>query len=312
VNGIDTQYRTIAAGAGWAERATRGRLRFDGADRASFLHALLTNEVRSLAPGTGVYALYLTPQGRTIADLHLFARADHLVADVPAGLAATLAATFDGLVFAEDVRVSDASASVRQWSVVGARAPEIIGRAFGADAGAVRALPAWSHLDVAGGFVARTDDAREGSWDVMIGAGGASHPADAMTAAGAVPVSPDLMESLRIDAGVPRFGADFEAGGFPLEAGLLERAFSQTKGCYVGQEVIVRVLHRGGGRVARHLVRVECDAGLAVPRAGGSVTAPGGEVVTVTSAAWSPRLGRAVALGYVRALPASPSSNPAG
>ncbi len=297
---IVTQYRIIAAGAGWAEKTARGRLRFEGADRAAFLHALLTNEIAALAPGAGAYALYLTPQGRLIADLHVFVRPDCLIADVPAVAAAALAETFDRLIFAEDLRVTDASASIRQLSVVGARAAEVIAQALGLGADAVRDLPLWSQIDVSGGFVARTDDADEGSWDVLIGSAEADRAIAALEQAGAVAVSGDVIEAMRIDAGRPAFGGDLTTETFPLDAGLLERAISQTKGCYVGQEVVIRVLHRGGGRVAKRLVRMECDAADAnVPAVGAVITADGKEAGHVTSAAWSPRLSRVVALGYV-------------
>ena len=86
------------------DKTARGRLRFDGADRAAFLQALLTNEVAEVQPGAGTYALYLTPQGRIIADLHLFVRPDCLIADVPAASAARLVETFDRVIFTEDVR----------------------------------------------------------------------------------------------------------------------------------------------------------------------------------------------------------------
>ena len=87
----------------------------------------------------------------------------------------------------------------------------------------------------------------------------------------------------------------------PLEAGLLERAISTTKGCYVGQEIIIRVLHRGGGRVARRLVRVELDPSVTAPPSPGSPLIEGGnEAGVVTSAAISPSTGRVVALGYIK------------
>lgn len=300
MNDIATQYRIIAAGAGWAEKNERGRLRFDGADRSAFLHALLTNEIAALPSGAGTYALYLTPQGRMIADLHLFVRPDCLIADVPAALAASLAETFDRLVFAEDVRIANVSAAMRQLAVVGGGAAEVLARAMGLAGGAVRDLPLWSQLDVEAGFVVRTDDADEGTWDLLV----AEHSADAAIAAlgtaGAVPVSGELLDAMRIDAGRPQFGVDMSAETIPLEAGLLDRAISQTKGCYVGQEVIIRVLHRGGGRVAKRLVRIVGDeAGEAVPIPGATISADGRDVGHITSAARSPRLGRIVALGYV-------------
>jgi len=300
MNGIDSQYRIIEAGAGWAEKAGRGRLRFDGADRSRFLHDLLTNEIAALAPGQGTYALFLTPQGRLVTDMRVFVRADSVLLDVPAVLAAELAEAFDKLIFAEDARVSDQSASIRQFAVVGGRAAEVIAEAFELPAGAVRDLRSWTHLDAGSGFVARTDDAGEGSWDVLVAATDAAAAMAALESAGAVQASAAIVEAMRIDAGMPMFGVDMDATTIPLEAGLLDRAISQSKGCYVGQEVIARVLHRGGGRVAKRLVRMVCEAPDApVPPAGAAVMAGGAEVGRVTSAAWVPRIGRLVALGYV-------------
>jgi folate-binding protein YgfZ len=234
-----------------------------------------------------------------IGDFHVFVRDDSVVADVPAELASGLARTFDSLVFSEDVQVADESEGLRQFEVAGPQAPQALGTAFDLEAAALRALPLWAQLDVPGGFVARTDEAGEGSWDVVVGSAAADRAVAALESAGAVRMSNELVEALRIDAGTPTFGVDMTSETIPLEAGLLDRAISQTKGCYPGQEVIVRVLHRGGGRVARRLVRVELGEGAAVPAAGDSVPVESGDTGRVTSAAWSPRLGRPVALAYV-------------
>jgi tRNA-modifying protein YgfZ len=93
----------------------------------------------------------------------------------------------------------------------------------------------------------------------------------------------------------------------PLEAGLLERAISTAKGCYVGQEVIIRVLHRGSGRVAKRLVKLTGDAALqAVPPAGTRLISDAREVGRITSAAISPSRQQVVALGYLRRDRAEP------
>src|SRR5262245_11760090 len=166
--GMADQYRIIATGAGWRRRAERGRLRLVGRDRHAFLQALLTNDISTLAVGQGAYAAYLTPQGRMIADMHVFSRPDYFVLDVPEPGAATLAATLDQLVFAEQVEIQDASTTLAQFSVAGGASAEIIGRAFGLDAGALSDLPAWSQTDAMGGFVARTDDAGVPTFDIVV------------------------------------------------------------------------------------------------------------------------------------------------
>jgi folate-binding protein YgfZ len=255
--GIGDKYRIIEAGAGWRRRAERGRLRFGGGDRTAFLHALLTNDAAALDAGRGAYGTLLTPQGRMIADFHLFARPDHIIADVPAAAAQSLAADFDRLIFAEDASVADVSASLVQLSIVGGGAAAIVARALELDAGALRDLAIGSQVDAAEGFAARTDDAALPGYDLVIPAERGTEVTEALTRAGAVSLADELFTALRVDAGRPLFGVDMDTDTIPLEAGLLDRAISTTKGCYVGQEVIIRVLHRGGGRVARRLVKIK-------------------------------------------------------
>src|SRR5580765_6735198 len=96
------QYRIIASGAGWFDRRARGRLRFEGRDMLSFLQALVTNDVQALHPGEGVYAAYLTSQGRMLTDLKIHHCGEYLLAEVQEGLAPGLAERFDRLIFTED------------------------------------------------------------------------------------------------------------------------------------------------------------------------------------------------------------------
>ena len=301
---IAHQYRTIVSGAGFRPRADRGRLRFHGADRVSFLQALVTNDLITLNSHQGAYAAYLTPQGRMVTDLHVFVRPDSIVADVPATLAAGLAAKFDALVFAEDVQVVDASAELAQISVVGGRAASLIAQAVGADADAdaLAQLPVWSQLDIDGGFVVRTDDADVDSYDVVVEALRVAAVTAALESAGAIPMTTEVAEAIRVQKGRPAFGADMNTETIPLEAGLLERAISTSKGCYVGQEIIIRVLHRGGGRVARRLVRLALASGAGAANGlspGAPLSADGKDVGAITSVAPMLDGEGLIALGYV-------------
>jgi len=113
-------------------------------------------------------------------------------------------------------------------------------------------------------------------------------------------ISFDTFEVVRVERGIPRFLVDMDTETIPLEAGIEDRAISFTKGCYVGQEVIVRVTHRGGGRVARKLVRWKADPSAAVvPLPGSRIFAAGKDIGRVTSAAFSPSREAVVGLGYV-------------
>jgi folate-binding protein YgfZ len=120
----------------------------------------------------------------------------------------------------------------------------------------------------------------------------------------------DTFEVIRIERGVPKFLVDMTEDTIPLEAGIEDRAISFTKGCYVGQEVIVRVTVRGGGRVAKRLVRWHADAAAAVvPMAGARIVSADRDVGRVTSAAFSPSLTRVVGLGYVHRDFAEPGTD---
>jgi folate-binding protein YgfZ len=280
------QYRTIE----------EERLRFEGPDAASFLHALVTNDVEGLVPGRGCYAAWLTPQGRMITDLLLLRDESGVWAEVPEGMAPALQARFDQLIFSEDVRVTDVTSDVSAALVVGDEAAAAIASATGADAAAVGALPVFGHLTVGDFRVVRTDETALPTFQVW-----SKKTSGVFFEDTSAKKTPDVFfDALRIEAGRPKFGVDMTTDTIPLEAGLLDRAISQTKGCYVGQEVIVRILHRGGGKVVRHLMTLEFDGAVTeVPGAGLTLSHDGKDVGTVTSAARSLSTARIIALGYV-------------
>jgi folate-binding protein YgfZ len=304
---MDHQYRIITAGAGWIDRSPRGMLRFDGPDARRFLQALLTNDVDRLSSGGGLYACYLTPQGRMIGDLDLFSRGDVILASVAAGLAAPLAARFDALIFSEDMTVSDVSAQWTEIGVTGGAAAELLGRALDVSSEALQSLAELAHIDWHAGFVARGGDSTLPMFRVFLPVAERLSTVGRFEAVGIGRVSDDLATALRIEAGRALWGTDLSGDVIPLEAGLLDRAISTTKGCYVGQEIVIRILHRGGGRVARRLVRLAIDpSGVEVPEAGAPIAIDGHDTGHVTSAAFSPASGRIVALGYVHRDAAEP------
>ncbi len=148
-------------------------------------------------------------------------------------------------------------------------------------------------------IVVGRDDLGEPGFDLLVAAEHADTLARAVRDAGAVDVDSSVAEVRRIEHGRPRFGKDMTEETIPLEAGIEDRAISLTKGCYVGQEIIIRVLHRGHGRVARRLVGLTLEPGAAVPAHGAAIRSGDREIGTVTSAALSPALGRPIAMGYV-------------
>ncbi|HEX7239142.1 MAG TPA: glycine cleavage T C-terminal barrel domain-containing protein, partial [Longimicrobiaceae bacterium] len=159
---------------------------------------------------------------------------------------------------------------------------------------------AWEGAPV---LVAGTRDTGEEGYDLFAPAAALPGLWSALLAAGAAPVGREALETLRVEAGVPRYGAELTEEEIPTEAyearGMVPRAISFGKGCYTGQEVIVRIAHRG--HVNRHL-RGLLLGGAPAPEPGTRLFHPetGREVGRVTSTAASPRMGGTVALGYVR------------
>ncbi|MCR4376200.1 MAG: hypothetical protein NUW22_15275 [Acidobacteria bacterium] len=291
------KYRTI----------TTGRIRFEGPDAASFLHALVTNDVASLAPGQGAYAAWLTPQGRMITDLRLLREDGRVLAEVPEGMSAALAARFDQLIFSEQVQVVDDTEGMRAIAVFGDGAAGVVAAVTGIPAGSLASLPLLGHVTSGDVRVVRIDDVAGENFATWMPASRWESVMAALASAGASEATADLVNALRVEAGRPLFGVDMNTETIPLEAGLLDRAISTTKGCYVGQEVIVRILHRGGGRVVKHLVQMMADAGVTqVPASGTPVLDQGREVGALTSAAIGPASGRVMALATVHRDSAEP------
>jgi folate-binding protein YgfZ len=141
-------------------------------------------------------------------------------------------------------------------------------------------------------------DTGEPGYDLYVERAQAGALAAALTAAGAVMLDEATVEALRIEAGVPLFHRDMDEETLPLEAGIEARAISFTKGCYVGQEVVIRVLHRGHGRVVKKLVGLTFDR-EPVPAPGAQIRSGDREAGEVTSSTMSPALQRPIALAYV-------------
>jgi folate-binding protein YgfZ len=263
-------YRAAHEQGAVVRRTDRGVLAVSGADRASWLQGLVTNDVASMAEGESRYTAYLTPQGRMITDMNVVSSGDRLLLDVPASLAGSLRDRLDALIFSEDVRITDESARLHVWSVIEVSTLQDPRTAGPRDSGTSPA-----------GIVETIGDSLPEHYRAL------------------PEIDLDTFETIRIERGIPRFLVDMDHDTIPLEAGIEDRAISFTKGCYVGQEIIVRVTHRGGGRVAKKLVRWRAvDETAAVPPRDARIAATDRDVGRVTSAVFSPAHQRVVGLGY--------------
>jgi folate-binding protein YgfZ len=290
VKAVNFAYAAAREAFAFRHRHEQGILRLTGHDRLAWLNGLVTNDVLS---GRRAYTAWLTPQGRMITDMFVVDRDDDTLLEVPAPLAAALAQRLDGLIFTEEARVADVSADVLPLEVCGR------GAEFGLDA-VNRSLNASvlisvRHVDrpVSGAvlYVPRT------LWAGAL---------EALTHAGAMALDDRTAEVLRVEAGIPRFLVDMNEETIPLEAGL-DHAISHTKGCYVGQEIIVRIRDRAQGRVARHLVGLRFD-GDSVPAAAQPVLFEGRQVGRLTSAVRSIALERPIGLATIHRDASAPDT----
>ena len=311
-------YEKLRESAGLVSLSNRGAINMKGSDCASYLQGLLTNDISGLTTGAGCYAAYLTPQGRMIADMRVLNLGDRLLLDVDSAMSDTLTSRFSMLVFSEDVQVNDESST---WYWVGVRGPgaaaclEPILRPERTLSGkkAVTAYQGldngWWVLDGKPVLAVSNDELGIPGIDLGVSSAYSGQINAQLEGLGLEWGSAGAVEALRVEAGTPRFGADMDEDTIPLEAGIEARAISETKGCYVGQEVIIRILHRGKGRVARRLVGLIFSQDHTTESLSGQSVYDGYETIgRVRSAISSPRLGRQIALAYVQRAYTAPGA----
>ena len=290
------------------ERTDRALIHVTGRDPVKMIHGLVTNDVAGAPEGRGVYALLLTPKGKMLAELRIFRRPDGLWMECDAAARENVTDTLRKFVpplFAKWSAVEDHAV----LGVYGPRAREWVSRALAVE------LPddAPEHAFVvapseAGDVItARTRYAGVDGWDVIGPSEAVAVVRSAVVEAGAKAGDLDALDVLRIEAARPRWGAELTENVIPLEAGLRETAISESKGCYTGQEVIVRILHRG--HVNWHL-RGVLLGDVAPPAAGAALLDPadGRKVGRITSASRSRLHGQTIGLAYARrelSLPAT-------
>jgi len=239
-------------------------VRVAGRDAARLLQNVVTSDVDALALGDGQYGLALTPKGKPLADAWIVREGDDAFVCVCEAVARdALIANLKRYRLASRADIAD---------VTGERS--LLERPLAQPAGGWHAGPLGALL------LAGPDEARA-AWDAAL-------------AAGAVAIGAETREALRIEQGLPRYGVDFDDGSLPAEAGVVERAISFTKGCYVGQEPIVRLAHRGHAN--RELHRMHLSEAPALPA---TLLDGEREVGRITSSTGLPE-GGAAALGYVR------------
>ena len=303
IPGTSQGYEAARGRAAFLDRSDRGRIAVAGADRESYLNGLLTNDIAALTAGRGCYAAYLTAQGRMIADMWVYETGDAILMTLDSSVKDAVLAKLDQFVFSEDVQLGDVTGTFGQVAIVGPQAAAAVAQLVdGTSAAALAAMGEHENLraqrDEARVIVTRVTDTGEPGFELYVDRDRLVSLIAAIQRLEITELDAATADALRIEAGIPQFHRDMDEETIPLEAGIEGRAISFTKGCYVGQEVIIRVLHRGHGRVVRKLVGLKLD-GSDAPAAGSAVRAGDREIGKVTSSTWSPALKQPIALAYL-------------
>jgi folate-binding protein YgfZ len=230
--------------------------------------------------------------------MHVLESGGMILLDVPAETLESTIQRLEQFIFTEDVTVGSLAGSLSSVWLHGPRAASVLEQVIDGARGLIE-WPEYHHTQFELGespvSILRLSQLGVPGFCVYVERARESSLTATLTSAGAVTVPDDAIAAARIEAGYPVFGLDMTDDTIPLEAGIEPRAISFTKGCYVGQEVIIRVLHRGHGRVARKLVSLRINGPR--PERGARLYAGEREIGMVTSAAESPRAGT-IALGY--------------
>jgi aminomethyltransferase len=294
--GLREEFSALRTGCGVYGLQSRRKVALRGSDRVRWLNGMVTNNVRDLAQGHGVYGFLLNPQGRIQGDLYAYNHGDALLLDVDGEQAPQILALFDHYIIMDDVEV----AALNDLTAVGVAGPESrkILSAAGFDVPELQPLQFaevnWNHVTVT---LVRGDDPAIPSYEIWLSSDQALVLLDALRKAGGVSVTPAALELLRIASGIPRYGQDIRERDLPQETEQ-NRALHFSKGCYIGQEIVERI--RSRGNVHRKFTGFEIHGEL--PARGSKIEADGKEVGEITSAASLP-IGvsvRQVALGYIR------------
>lgn len=287
-----TAYDALRNRAAYIDLTGRGNIRATGEDRVRLLHAMTTNHIEQLLPGTGCYAFFLSPQGRILSDVNIFCMPDYILLDTEPETMERVFEHLDRFIIADDVTLEDFTKSTAVINVEGPEAESVMKTLDAPAAHIPYAIAEWGHA-----LVAHTSYTGMPGYSIMLPLEAKADLAALLGAAGIPEARLVEVETVRLENGRPRYGVDFSEANIPHETQLLH-AIHSNKGCYLGQEIVERV--RSRGHVNRVLTQLEIDT-TAVPSRGAKVQSGDAAVGEIMSAAYSPALGSTVAFAIARA-----------
>lgn len=293
----DSEHQALTRGAGLVDLAERTRVELTGDDRASFLHNLSTNDIKGLAAGSGCEAFLLNARGHVLGHVFVICRPQSLVIETVPGQQESLLAHLDRYLIREKVELHPRTADWGELLLAGPRAAELLSSLLGAPLPADRLANLEAQWRDQPLTIVRVELTQPGGYLIFCPQAAALTVADALAAHGAVRCSSTAFDTARIEAGFPWYGRDITDKTLPQEVARDQLAISFKKGCYIGQETVARI--DALGHVNKTLVGVRFDR-AELPPAGAELRSSGEMVGQITSAVFSPRLGSALGLAYVR------------
>ncbi len=303
---MDEQKNTIDLGgyaavrdgrAGLIDLSHRGRILVSGSEAVMFLNGLITNDMKTLVPGSWMRAAFPNVQGRLLAVVRILNRADGFLIDTEEATHQKVMQLLGRFTLAGDFRVTDLTGQTGCYSVQGSQSAALMHQLFGdktaTDPGQV-ASAQLNHTDMT---IIRATHTAEDGFDLFFERSEADSLRKILVGAGIEPVSHETAELLRIEAGIPLYGLDMDETTIVTETNL-DDAVSFTKGCYLGQEIIVRIKHRG--HVAKKISGITFPDRIEIENGAKVLSSDDKEIGRITSSTFSPTLSRTIALGYVK------------
>lgn len=291
------EYKALTQHAGLVDLGHRTQIQLTGADRATFLHNLCTNEIRKLMPGAGCEAFLTSVQGKTLAHAFIFATDDSLLLDTVPGEVEKILKHLDHYLVCEQVALTDRSGEWSELLVAGAESERLLSELTGERLPEVRLAHAVVPVAGKSVWLRRVDLTGPIGFAISTFSDSVAMVRDAILQAGVVACGPAAFEAARIEARTPLFGLDITEKNLPQELARDALAISFVKGCYLGQETVARI--DALGHVNKTLVGLRFTA-HAIPKRGQELSAAGEVVGHVASATYSPRLDAPLALAYIR------------
>jgi folate-binding protein YgfZ len=299
---FEDEYRAARESVAIFDTNWHAIIELSGPDRSRYLNAIVSNDVKNLGEGHGLLALLLDPKGHILAELEIYALKNRLLTLSHASLRQRTVETLDKYIIMDDVTLEDLTDKLGSFAIEGPFAAKMLDKAYGIDIEEFADLDIRSvHLDSMPceiirrshfGYVGAEIIAPRKSliqlWDNLL---------ELVRLRGGQPIGMKTLESLRLEAGIPFYPADFNDTVIPHEAAVEGTHISFSKGCYTGQEIVERV--RSRGQVNRLRVKLKFST-PEPPPPGTRLSVDGKELGLVTSAALSPKFGTAIGMGYSR------------